>query len=386
MKNKAILITVLYLFLFVTGQAQSPKAEPILSLTKVCLSNEYYVQQAKLWKAELDKNDTNPQAWFNYYRASRYVLITSKGDTLKGNARFEKTKSILDEMEKKIPNSFEYNYLKWLNSGNDLAEFKYLEKAYAIDPEREETYPDFISAYEIMLMPEKRDLFAQKWYNKGNVSPGYLNYNYNVLMSLKPNAIVLTVGDNDTYPLWVLQAQFGIRKDVQVINLSLLYITDYIKKLSTSLQFDYLNPVESEANAKLYVNSIVSRIANNKLNRPVYTALTVDEKYTNPVSNDLYLVGLAYEYSKEKFDNIALLKKNMEQNFALDYLKVQFYKDNAEASIKNANGNYLVPMITLYDHYKLSNQKDEANYWRNLIELVALNCGQEAQIKEYIKE
>jgi hypothetical protein len=152
------------------------------------------------------------------------------------------------------------------------------------------------------------------------------------------------------------------------------------------MQFDYLNPVESEANAKLYVNSIVSRIANNKLNRPVYTALTVDEKYTSQVSNDLYLVGLAYEFSKEKFDNIALLKKNMEQNFALDYLKVQFYKDNAEASIKNANGNYLVPMITLYEHYKLSNQKDEASYWRTLIEQVAINSGQEEQIKEYIKE
>jgi hypothetical protein len=205
-------------------------------------------------------------------------------------------------------------------------------------------------------------------------------------MSLKPNAIVLTVGDNDTYPLWILQAQFGIRKDVQVVNLSMLYIDEYFEQMSNKLQFGYMNPLKSYENAALYVNSIVKTIANNKLKRAVYTSLTLDEKFTKPVSNELYLVGLAYEYSTEKFDNIAVLKKNMEQKFALDYLQLQFYKDNAEASIKIANGNYLVPMITLYEHYKLSNELNEVEKWKQLITLVAKQSGQEEHIKEYIKE
>jgi hypothetical protein len=383
MKNIFLLSLLFSLFVNISI---AQKAEPIQSITKLPMSNEYYTQQAQLWKAELDKNNTNTQAWFNYYRANRYMQIAGENDTVRGNSRFDRLKSIIDEMEKKIPDSFEFNYLKWLNSGNDLSQFNYLEKAYAIDPSREETYTDFVSTYEMLMMPEKRDEFAKKLFAKGNVSPGYLNYNYNVLMSLKPNAIVLTVGDNDTYPLWILQAQFGIRKDVQVVNLSLLYVNDYFKQMSKKLQFEYLNPMESYENAALYVNSIVKRIANNALKRPVYTALTVDEKFTKPVANELYLVGLAYEYSLEKFDNIAVLKKNMEQQFALDYLQVQFYKDNAQASVKIANGNYLVPMITLYDHYKLSNQNDEAKRWQKLIELVGKNCGKEEYIKEYINE
>jgi hypothetical protein len=374
------------LFIAFINSSKAQKAEPIMPITKVPMDNAYYTKQAQLWKAELDKNNTNTQAWYNYYRANRYMQIAGENDTIRGNSRFDRLKTIIDEMEKKIPNSFEFNYLKWLNSGNNLGQFSYLEKAYAIDSEREETYTDFISTYEMLMMPEKRDEFAKKLFAKGNVSPSYLNYNYNVLMSLKPNAIILTVGDNDTYPLWILQAQFGIRKDVQVINLSMLYVDEYFKKLSSKLQFEYLNPMESYENAKIYVNTIVKRIANNALKRPVYTALTVDEKFTKPVANELYLVGLAYEYSLEKFDNIAVLKKNMEQQFALDYLQVQFYKDNAQESIKYANGNYLVPMITLYDHYKLSNQNDEAKHWQNLIELVAKKSGQEQYIKDYIKE
>lgn len=361
------------------------KAEQIQSITKKPMPVEYYKEQADVWKAELNKNNKNANAWFNYYRANRYVGICSN-DTIKGPDRFIKLKSIIDDMEKNIPESYEFNYLKWLNSGNDLTQFNYLEKAYKIDPEREESYPDFISAYEFKMDIEKRNEFAKKWFAKGNVSPGYLYYNYNVLMSLKPNAILLTVGDNDTYPLWILQAQFGIREDVKVLNLSMLYNTEYIMGMSKLLQFEFIDPLKSAENAQLYAKSIVLRIANNKLKRPVYTALTVDEKFTSPVAEELYLVGLAYEYSKEKIDNIALLKKNMEQLFALDYLKVQFYRDNAEMSIKQANANYLVPMITLYDHYKLSNMKNETENWKNLIVLVAKNCGQEAFIKDYIKE
>jgi hypothetical protein len=362
------------------------KPEQIQSITKMPMSIDFYKNQADLWKIELDRNPKNTNAWYNYYRANRYVTICSNDTTINHKERFEKLKSIIDDMEVQIPESFEFNYLKWLNSGNDLNQFKYLEKAYKIDPEREETFPDFVSAYEFMMELDKRDIFLKKWFTAGSVSPGYLYYNYNVLMSLKPNAIVLTVGDNDTYPLWILQAQFGIRKDVKVINLSMLYNVEYMKKVSSELQFEFIDAIKSYENAKLYTNTIVEKIANNKLKRPVYTALTVDEKYTNPVAEFLYLEGLAYEYSKEKIDNIALLKKNMEQQFALDYLKVQFYKDYSEMSIKQANANYLVPMITLYDHFKLSNFNDEAEKWKNLIIIVAKNSGQEAHIKEYIKE
>ncbi len=53
----------------------------------------------------------------------------------------------------------------------------------------------------------------------------------NMLMTLPPDGILFTGGDNDTYPLWDLQTVENVRPDVTVLNLSLLNTSWYLESL-----------------------------------------------------------------------------------------------------------------------------------------------------------
>lgn len=88
----------------------------------------------------------------------------------------------------------------------------------------------FILVLGIVLVPVK--MIASNYYTHDR-SKNWLpwDYSYNLLQSCAPNAVLFTNGDNDTFPVWYLQDVEGVRRDVKIVNLSLLNTPWYIKQL-----------------------------------------------------------------------------------------------------------------------------------------------------------
>lgn len=77
------------------------------------------------------------------------------------------------------------------------------------------------------------------------------DYAYNILQSCEKDAILITNGDNDTFPLWCLQAAYGVRQDIRIINLSLAQTDWYNLQLKNERPYGSLTVPMTFTDAQL---------------------------------------------------------------------------------------------------------------------------------------
>ena len=123
--NILILLLVMSTVLF----AQEKKPEKVLRIVYETKPNEWYQEQAKLWKKEIDRNPKDAEAWHNYYNAVRYENYVQ---TISTKEKQEKLQKIVDDLGKHASESYEYYYLKFFNCAGKSKDINDLKKAHKI--------------------------------------------------------------------------------------------------------------------------------------------------------------------------------------------------------------------------------------------------------------
>lgn len=352
--------------------ANARKPEKILPKTLEIRTTSWYAEQEKAWSEELSINSKNkPDAWFNYFASAVYAQESK-----------ETLNSIVGKMNQAVPGSYESLVVKVWKDGFNEQSYDLLQKAYAMQPDKTEAYNLLQAFAEIKLDKPGRASFSKQLYNSSQISSSLLNYSYNVLMSLEPSAIIITEGESATAPLYVLQDVLNVRSDVTILNLDWLTNSDY---RSRKFSETGLAPWQREvSNLDELRKTISAELPQKNTSRKFYYALTLAKENVSEIKQSLYVVGLASLHSLANFDNVAVIKHNLEKEFLMDYLLVDFNGSSKSDAGKVFSSNYLLSMILLYETYQKEGSLEKARKLRSLMERIAADSDKKEIIDHYL--
>lgn len=318
------IILVLFLFVFTRSIGQASSASPYLinaasTMLPSANSPQQITTQAENWRTQKIQSPRNAAAWFNYY------LWTERDKRLSYKEKKGLLSAAVTEAQQFISQSAEYYLLLYLESGKKDSASLY--KALSLTTDKSLVYPYVIQYCIIQQDYTAVADYAQKLDELKPLSESLHTYHYNVLMSADSNAVIYGKGLYDLIPMAQAQYAHKVRRDIR-------------------LRY-YEGMPANEANAYLCLSlgkEILSQYPNGS-----YTGLLVKIKGTPDIKE---------------------LKKHIEKDMNLWFLRVAGYWEDAEQLYKN----YLPSFVLLYRHYKKTDNA-EAERMQILIQEIARKAG-----------
>lgn len=226
MRRHCVSAAIAGLLLVVTaGAAPAQKPQPVPRLVDRHLDHASYVELAKQWKTYIEENGESVDALVNLGMAYDY---SDEHEAALVAAR----RAVELGPDNPTALSFLGKMLAVFEENDDEA-LKLLEHCREVAPDYEPGITNLAATYLRRGELDEADAVMKTLFEQRVIPRPLQDYAWNMLVGLPEGAVLITSGDNDTFPPLALQAGMDFRSDVVVINRSLLNLPAYAESVFT---------------------------------------------------------------------------------------------------------------------------------------------------------
>lgn len=303
------------------------------------------------------------------FKSTKTQATQQRNQRTPTEAQQDRLDNTVEYFEQTAPQSFEYNYYKYAAGNHNTSLEPNLKKAEELRPNNTDVQVQYAAYYMIAGDAKNAVTYMDKLIQSGRLSQSSVDYGEDVLLSVPKSGVLITHGFDDTYGAFYSQQSRGVRKDVTIISLDLLQSESFRKRLKNK---GYQLPASNVIDVS-YLNKFCSLNAGKGLS----ISMTTPKEYFKPILNDLYPVGLVFEYSANGSTDNFSANENLWKNT----LKMKVVNAPKDDKAKQLSSNYLPMLMHLRRVYHLKGDKKNLKEVDAVIDKVAAQCRKYEQVQ-----
>ena len=287
---------------------------------------------------------------------------------------------LLERMKAAIPGTYQYYYcaheggypmpLETQHALADSAIALLSEKTIASD------YELWVQGLIVRRDTLKLTQVLTRYYESGQYPEEALQYHFNELQGMDEGGLYIGAHEGDIIGKLILQLVLGVHRDKILYDENAAMNPDYLKSVFRNIGIPFDDQTWNQLHATIWQEKTLTAIMRyifDHSQRPVYLSahnmqqLILGQGLPDELKACLYNEGLTMRYSAEPYDNRSVKRRNIEQRYRLEYLRMSFHpqpkKDTRRFSfpVFAYAVNYMRLLHDQLPYYKQHNR--ERYYW-----------------------
>ncbi len=378
------------------------------------------------WNDFVTQHPNDEIAWRNLFDVSEskvYQMLNQRMQhsesprNLRAVEDYRKQLNVVGRMEKAIPGTYTFYYSAYMGSykpevpeGTDVTTLFMHTEAYAdsaIAKLPDDSWADDYELWIQHLIP-KRDTvrltrLLTRYYESGQYPEEALQYHFNELQGMDEGAVYIAPNPGEIIGKLILQHVLGVHRDKILYDEDAAMDRDYVKDVFGHIGIPFDESVwNDQLHATMWQDKTLRAIMQyifDHSKRPVYLSAhdmwlyTLGQGLSDELKACLYNEGLTMHYSAKPYDNRSVKRRNIEQRYRLEYLRMPFHPEikNTQRFSGSTDGyamNYLRLLrdqLLYYKQYKPERYQWLSDIFRDIISQLEKKNYDVDEFKDYLK-